>query len=402
MPAPKPRVWITGVGLVTSLGDNRAENWNAIKAGRSGARPIQTALCDQSSSFGYARPGIALTASELAERALDDALRDAAVAPALSGMRSAVVFGVSKGDIGIQRVIHRRLLGGCAANGGELTPRDWTEGWPSAVSAQFARKLGAQVGASAMIAACATGVVCALRGADMIRRGACDIAIVGAADSQLDPLVLGAFRSMRALARVRGDATKAVRPLDRDRSGFLPGEGAAVLVLERDAHARARGVAPYAELVGGAMGSEAYHITGQNADPTDLARLIRVALARSGVDPSEINHINLHGTATRSNDPLECQAIRHAFGPHADTIACTANKSQIGHLLGAAGAAELAITCLSIRDGFVPPTLNLDDPDSACDLDATPHVGRARAIRAALKLSLGFGGHMAVAVLRQT
>ncbi len=117
--------------------------------------------------------------------------------------------------------------------------------------------------------------------------------------------------------------------------------------------------------------------------------------------PSEVDHVNLHGTATRSNDPLECRAIRAALGPRADVVSCTANKAQIGHLLGAAGAVELALTCLAIRDGFVPPTLNLDDPDPACDLDATPRVGRARSIRVALKLSLGFGGHLAVAVLRR-
>jgi 3-oxoacyl-(acyl-carrier-protein) synthase len=117
--------------------------------------------------------------------------------------------------------------------------------------------------------------------------------------------------------------------------------------------------------------------------------------------PADIDHVNVHGTATRSNDPLECRAIRRAFGPHADSLSCSANKAQIGHLLGAAGAAELAITCLALRDHFVPPTLNLDDPDPACDLDGTPHVGKARNIRAALKLSIGFGGHLAAVVVRR-
>jgi 3-oxoacyl-[acyl-carrier-protein] synthase II len=240
-----------------------------------------------------------------------------------------------------------------------------------------------------------------LRGADLIRRGECDVVLVGAGDSQHEPLVLAAFQSMRVLANRRVEPKHAVRPLDRNRTGFLPGEGASILVLERADHAKARGAKPYAELVGGALGSDAYHITNQNPDPAGLAHVIRKALRNSEVDATEIDHINLHATATRSNDPIECQAIRRVFGPHTDTISCCANKAQIGHLLGAAGAAELAITCLSIRDGFVPPTINLDDPDPACDVDATPHVGRARPIRAALKIALGFGGHQAVAVLRQ-
>jgi 3-oxoacyl-[acyl-carrier-protein] synthase II len=197
------------------------------------------------------------------------------------------------------------------------------------------------------------------------------------------------------------DPGRAVRPWDRHRAGFLVGEGAAVLVLERDDHARARGVLPYCELAGGAFGADAHHMTDLNPDPSNLAGLIERALAWSGVEASELDHVNVHGTATRAGDPLECQALRLALGRHAASVSCTANKAQLGHCLGAAGAVELALTCLAVRDGFVPPTLNLDDPDPLCDLDGTPHVGRARPIRAALKLSLGFGGHLAAALVRQ-
>ncbi len=255
----------------------------------------------------------------------------------------------------------------------------------------------------APVAACATGLIAALSGADLIRRGRCDLVLAGAGDASLDPLVLGAFRRMGILAHVdttsRDGPAGSVRPWDKGRSGFLVGEGAAVLVLERDDHARARGVTPYAELAGGASGADAYHMTDLNPDPAGLAYVIGRALAHSGVAAAEIDHVNVHGTATRSNDPTECRALRLALGAGVERVACSANKSQIGHLLGAAGAAELAIACLSIRDGFVPPTLNLTDPDPACDLDGTPLVGRARSIRAALKLSIGFGGHLAAAVL---
>jgi 3-oxoacyl-[acyl-carrier-protein] synthase II len=197
------------------------------------------------------------------------------------------------------------------------------------------------------------------------------------------------------------DPGRVVRPWDRGRSGFLVGEGAAVLVLERADHARARGIVPYAELAGGASGADAYHMTDLDPDPSGLATLIGRALANSRVAAGEVDHVNVHGTATRINDPLECRALRMALGPRADHVACSANKGQIGHLLGAAGAAELAITCLSVRDGFVPPTLNLTDPDPACDLDGTPRMGKARPIAAALKVSIGFGGHLAAAVVRR-
>jgi 3-oxoacyl-[acyl-carrier-protein] synthase II len=153
-------------------------------------------------------------------------------------------------------------------------------------------------------------------------------------------------------------------------------------------------------MAGGAIGSDAYHMVDQNPDPAGLAHLIGLALRDAHTDASEVDHVNVHGTATRSNDPLECRALRRALGPHADSVSCSANKAQIGHLLGAAGAAELAITAMAVRDQFAPPTMNLERPDPACDLDATPGVGRARPIRAALKLSLGFGGHLAAAVLR--
>jgi 3-oxoacyl-[acyl-carrier-protein] synthase II len=237
----------------------------------------------------------------------------------------------------------------------------------------------------------------------MIRYGTCDLALCGAVDASLTPFLLGAFRQMRALAPVRpgDDPSRAVRPWDRDRRGFLVGEGAAVLVLERADHARARGVTPYAAFAGGAIGSDAYHMVDQNPDPAGLAHLIGLALRDAHADASEIDHVNVHGTATRSNDPLECLALRRALGPHADSVSCSANKAQIGHLLGAAGAVELAITAMAVRDQFAPPTMNLEHPDPSCDLDATPGVGRSREIRAALKLSLGFGGHLAAAVLRR-
>lgn len=404
-PAPPPRVVVSGIGLVTGLGADRESSWNALRRGRIGVRTLDTPSPPPGEPPWAGCPvpdfpppqGLAALTSRVAW----EAWRDAGLAPqGHDPTRGAVVFGLSKGD--------PRLLGAlCAARFGTDGDRDgsteWTLAWPNQGARALAEAFDLRGPCLAPVAACATGLIAAIQAADLIRRGVCDFALAGAADLSLDPFLLGAFRRTGVLARVGpgDDPGRAVRPWDRNRSGFLVGEGAAVLVLERDDHARARGVLPYAEFAGGAFGADAYHETALNPDPSNLAGLIGRALASAGVGPSEVDHVNVHGTATASNDPLECRALRRALGRQAGRVACSANKAQIGHLLGAAGAVELALTALAVRDGFVPPTMNLDDPDPLCDLDGTPHVGRPLPIRAALKLSLGFGGHLAAAVLRR-
>ena len=337
-------------------------------------------------------------ALEYLTRASDEAMLDARVAG--SGLdldRGAVLIGLSKGGVrSLSRA--RDMVRSGQFEEAELA-RAWMRSWPSSGASMVAARYGFGGPCVAPVAACATGLVAALGAADLIRRGACDVALVGGADASLEPILLAAFRRMKVLARSEGDPRRAVRPWDEGRSGFLVGEGGAVLVLERLDHARARGVRPYAELLGGAIGSDAFHETALDPDPTGLARVIARALLDAGMSPADLDAVNVHGTATLVNDPLECRALRLAFGPEADRLACSANKAQIGHLLGAAGSVELAIAALSVRDGYLPPTLNLDHPDPACDLDGTPHAGRPRPIRNLLKLSLGFGGHLAAAVL---
>ncbi len=407
MPPPSrtqaPKVVVTGLGLATGFGFGLEPNWRAIRQGRSAARFLDLPVAPGSPPYaGFPIPHpdkrpfqhLFKTALDVREDArLDD--------PSINPDRAATVVGFGKGDLHLLSRIHERFVR--REPGFEQDLAAWWRTWPSLASNALAAVRGFRGPCLAPVAACATGVVAVIQAADLIRRGACDLALAGAGDSTLEPLVLAAFRNMGVLADVPGgnDPTRAVRPWNRDRSGFLVGEGGALLVLEREDHARARGVLPYAEVAGGAIGGDAHHITGLDPDPSHLASLIALALERSGVAPDEIDHVNVHGTATKANDPLECRALRLALGARADHVACSANKSQIGHLLGAAGAAELVLTCLAIRDGFVPPTLNLTDPDPVCDLDGTPHVGRSRPIRAALKLSIGFGGHLAAIVLRQ-
>jgi 3-oxoacyl-[acyl-carrier-protein] synthase II len=413
MASPQTSVVVTGIGLRTGLGAGREVTWRRLRAGQSAARwlahdpisaepPYAAFPLERNYSDDWPDPVISVC-----ETLVDEALTDSElpvsrddIARRLDIDRIGILVGLSKGGV---RTLARAREAFCARARPEVDRNaDWLNyGSPSSAAAWIAREKGFRGPCLAPIAACATGLVAVLQGADLIRRGACDVALCGAADTSLEPLILAAFRQMRVLARVVEEPIRAVRPWDTNRSGFLVGEGGAILVLERSDHALGRGVRPYAEVVGGALGSDAYHMTDLNPDPTDLAALIRRALRSCEIEPSETDYINVHGTATRVNDPLECQAIRGALGPWADHVSCSANKSQIGHLLGAAGAAELAITCLAIRDGFVPPTLNLDHPDPVCDLDATPHVGRERSIRVALKLSIGFGGHLAAALLRK-
>jgi 3-oxoacyl-[acyl-carrier-protein] synthase II len=399
-------VAITGIGLITGLGADREATWAGLRAGRSALRDVvdrdlagyrgaraPTAVRDGTTG----EPVLNLLDAVVTEAIADADLR--AATPALyAPERCALWIGSSKGGLHslgqARRFLHHH------PHDDEAIARAWLASWPSAGAGRIATRLNFRGPSLAPVAACATGLFAVLRAAAAIERGECDLALAGSVDAALEPLVLGAFQRMRILASPERPAAEAIRPWDRDRSGFLVGEGGAIFVLERADRARERGCVPYVELLGGAIGSDGYHETTLNPDPGGLAFLIQRALDDAGISAADVDHVNVHGTATRPNDPLECRAIRRALGPQADRVVCTANKGQIGHLLGAAGSAELAITCLSLRDGFVPPTMNLVNPAPDCDLDGTPYVGRSVPVRTALKVSIGFGGHHAAAVVR--
>ena len=395
------RVVVTGIGLVTTLGLGREATWQGLIAGKSGARWLD----DQGQAgfpVAWDQPIGELDdpAHRYLLRAGDEAVADSGLLNSgVDRERVASLIGLSKG--GFRSLV--RGAEGLRSEGFDesILARLWQQSWPSSGACLLGSRFGMTGPALAPVAACATGLIAALQGADLIRRGVCDVALVGGADASLEPLLISAFQRMKALAKVPlgSDPVQAVRPWDRQRSGFLIGEGASVLVLERRSHALARRSQVYAELAGGAIGSDAYHETALNPDPTRLAQLIQQALEDADWSLNGVDSVNVHGTATLANDPLECRAIRQVFRSHADSLICSASKAQVGHLLGAAGSAELALAALSIRDGVVPPTLNLTDPDPACDLQASDRLGRAMPIRGVLKLSLGFGGHLAAAVL---
>jgi 3-oxoacyl-[acyl-carrier-protein] synthase II len=259
-------------------------------------------------------------------------------------------------------------------------------------SGYAAIKLGAKGPNYGVVSACATGNHAIADGLHIIRRNEADVMIVGGSEAPITPPGLAGFCAPRALSRRNDDPTKASRPFDRDRDGFVLGEGAAVLVIEEFEHAKNRGATMYAEVISCGMSADAFHITAPSEHGEGAARAIKCALEWGGVNPVDIDYINAHGTSTQIGDIAETDAIKSAFGSHARKLAVSSTKSMTGHLLGAAAAIEAAFTVLAIRDQVIPPTINHDIPDPQCDLDYVPHTSRRKPIRYALSNGFGFGG----------
>jgi 3-oxoacyl-[acyl-carrier-protein] synthase II len=236
----------------------------------------------------------------------------------------------------------------------------------------------------------------------IIQRGDADVMVAGGAEAALTPLILAGFCQARALSVRNTEPAKASRPFDRDRDGFVLAEGAGVLVLEEREHALKRGARIHAELAGYGLSSDAYHYTQPAPDGAGAARAMQLAIADAGMKPHDIDHINAHGTSTVPSDRIETLAIKKAFGNHAGQLAVSSSKSMLGHMLGAAGAVEAAITCLALQNNIIPPTLNLEHQDPSCDLDFVPNTARRKELRAALSNSLGFGGINAALVLKRS
>jgi 3-oxoacyl-(acyl-carrier-protein) synthase len=247
--------------------------------------------------------------------------------------------------------------------------------------------------------ACSSGLVDILAAVRAIQDGQCDVALAGSAEF-IHPLFAAGFYRMGVLA-YHPDPRLACRPFNADRQGFVMGEGAAMFIVERLSHALARRVPIYAEVLAGRVLADAFHVTGLDEESDALAQLISTTLRRARLTPQQVGYINAHGTGTRQNDIIEARGIRRSLGAAADTVCVSATKSMLGHLVNASGSVELAITTLALRDGFVPPTLNLTDPDPECDLDCIPLVGRKYECEHAIKISIAFGGHLAAVALRR-
>ncbi|MCX5684452.1 MAG: beta-ketoacyl-[acyl-carrier-protein] synthase family protein [Planctomycetota bacterium] len=277
--------------------------------------------------------------------------------------------------------------------------RDWTSFAPSAAASAIASRLGAAGPVLTPVTACASGGHALIWGASLILRGCADVAVVGAAEASLHPLVIGSYRRMGVLADAAGDPATSVRPFSATRRGFAIGEGAGVLVLESEASAARRGAVALARVEGWATGALACGLAAMEPTGEVLSRIISDALKCAGLAPEAVDYVHAHGTATVDNDVAEARAIRRAFGAAAGRVSVSSTKGSHGHLLGAATAVELVLTVLAMRRGEAPPTVNLTDPDPAIGLDCTPLVARRRPIRCTLKVASGFGGQVAAIVL---
>ena len=393
------RVVVTGIGLVTPFGAGREVSWSAIRAGCSAVQSLNA-----SDLGGSLPPGATWAGASAPSEFLTRVDVEPVVAMALTAAREALT------EAGLSDISER---GGCVIGTSKPGLRSFArmmwqaddrgcDFWPNAAALAIAAEWNLFGPALCPVAACATGLVSLIRGADLIRSHECDVVLAGSSDASLVPLMLGSFQRLGVMAHGVADASTACRPFDAERSGFVIGEGAAVLALEDREHALARGATVIAEFVAGGMASDPSGLTQLDPAGTSLSWLIGDVLRRANMSPADIDAINLHGTATRTNDVAETRAVRAAFGAAADRLACSSQKGAIGHLLGAAGSVESAFAVLALRDQVVPPTINLRTPDPDCDLDYVANVARSMPLRNVLKVSAGFGGHVAVGLFRRS
>jgi 3-oxoacyl-[acyl-carrier-protein] synthase II len=406
-------VVITGVGLITSLGTGVEKSWEAIKEGRSGIRritrfdpsPFPSQIAGEVDDFD---PEAFIDPREV--RKMDRYVQFAAAATFMTLQ-----------DAGLQINAHNaERIGVCIGSGigGAWT---WEENHtnlmrkgPRGVSPRFIPMMISDIAAGhvailtgakgpnfATVTACATSGHSIGMAVMTIKMGLADVMIAGGSEAAISPLSLAGFCSMKALSTRNHEPEKASRPFDANRDGFVMAEGAGIVILERLSHAVKRGAKIYAEVAGFGMTGDAYHLTAMCEDGDGPARSMLMALETAGLTPSEVDYINAHATSTPQGDPAEVRAIKRAFGEYAYKVPVSSTKSMHGHTLGAAGAIELIVCLLAMRDQILPPTINLEQPDPECDLDFVPNKARPARIEVAMSNSFGFGGHNATLVVRK-
>lgn len=398
------RVVVTGVGLVSPLGIGNEANWEALCAGRSGIGPITRF---DASGFSARIAGevkgfdplqfiekkdvkkmdvfiqLAIAASQFA---VDDARLK--IEPEIATRVGVFIASGIGGFSTIERE-HRALLEGGPRR---ISPFFIPASIINLAAGQVSIRFGAKGPNSATCTACSASAHAIGDAFEIIRRGDADVMIAGGSESAITPMGVGGFAAMRALSTRNDEPERASRPFDKDRDGFIMGEGSGVVILEELEFARRRGAPIYAELVGYGMTADAYHITAPSEDGDGGMRVMEMAIRRAGITPDQVDYINAHGTSTPYNDKLETLAIKRLFGEHAYKLAISSTKSMTGHLLGAAGGVEAAISALVIKHQVIPPTINYETPDPECDLDYVPNVKREAKIEYALSNSFGFGG----------
>jgi 3-oxoacyl-[acyl-carrier-protein] synthase II len=404
---------VTGVGLVSSLGIGTEANWASLCAGRSGIGRVtrfdaSQFACQIAGEVKRFDPLDFIEKKDVkkmdvfiqyAIAASDFAMKSAAltISPALAPRVGVFIASGIGGFTTIEREHKAYLEGG---------PRRISPFFiPSAIinlaAGQVSIRFGAKGPNSATCTACSASAHAIGDAYEMIRRGVADAMIAGGSEAAISPMGVGGFAAMRALSTRNDEPEKASRPFDRDRDGFVIGEGAGVIVLEALDMAMGRDAPIFAELVGYGMSGDAYHMTGQPEDGDGAVRGMLAALTSAGIEPSQVDYINAHGTSTPINDPTETLAIKRAFGDHAYKLAVSSTKSMHGHLLGAAGGLEAGISVLAIKNQCVPPTINLDHPAEGCDLDYVPHASRRASVTYALSNSFGFGGTNAALLFKK-
>ena len=407
------RVVITGLGLISPVGQDVATGWENILAGKSGIQPI-THFDIEPFSVHFGGPiygfDVEKYISKKEARKMDafihygiaagvQAIQDSGIEITDENRRRiGVSIGSGIGGItGIENAYGAYLKGGPRKISPFFVPANIINMVSGSLSIMFGLK-GPNV---SLVSACATGTHSIGDAMRMIQYGTVDVMVAGGAEMATSPVGLGGFAAARALSTRNDDPQAASRPWDRDRDGFVLSDGAGVVVIEELEHAKARGATIYCEVVGTAMNADAYHMTSPSPGGEGAAECMRMALEDAGINPEEVDYINAHGTSTPAGDVAETKAVKRAFGDHAYKLAVSSTKSMTGHMLGAAGGAEAVFTALAIRDQVMPPTINLDNPDEECDLDYVPHTAREAKIEVAISNSFGFGGTNGTLVLRR-
>ncbi|MGE0601949.1 MAG: beta-ketoacyl-ACP synthase II [Dehalococcoidia bacterium] len=407
------RIVVTGIGMVTALGHNAADNWKNLIAGKSGIRRItffdasayESQVAGEVPDFDPAaymdrkEARRADRTTQFAIVAAEEALKQANyhVDPS-NGADFAVIVGTAIGGITTLVAEYDTLL---AKGPSRVSPFLMPMMLPDMTSGQLSIRLGAKAVNYALVSACASGADSIGEAANIIRRGDAEIALAGGTEAAITPISMAGFSAAKALTTANDDPGRASKPFDLNRDGFVMGEGAGVLVLESEEHAVARGATILGELAGYGATSDAFHITQPDENGEGAARAMRKALAEAGLASDDIDYVNAHGTSTPMNDKLETVALKKVFGEYAYELPVSSTKSMTGHLLGAAGAVEAATCILALKHGIIPPTANYETPDPDCDLDYVPNVARSASLEAVMTNSLGFGGHNASLIFRK-
>jgi len=403
------RIAVTGLGAVTPLGHDARATWESAVAGRSGVDFIRSFDASEypvriASEVKGFEPESVVGPKEarrlernvvLAVAAAREAWSDAGVGeidPARAGILVGSAIGGVMGVLAQQDVLRER---GHARVSPWFIPNVLVD----SASGQIAIDLGLRGPNYAPVSACATGSHAVGEGAELIRRGDADVVLAGGTEACMHPVILAGFCAMRGLVAEEEDPTRASRPFDATRAGFVMGEGACVLLLEDLERAQARGARVYAEVLGYGTSNDAHHMAQPDPESVGVEEMMRAALIRAGVEPERVGYINAHGTSTPQGDLAETKAIKAVFGPHAYDLAVSSTKSVSGHLFGAAGAVEAMMCALALHEGVLPPTVNYRTPDPECDLDYVPNEARRAQVEVALSNAMGLGGHNACVLL---